>query len=171
MRYSRLGVGTPLYRAHNPRWASQPMSGAGAARSGGRFNRQGIEALYLSLDIQTSAAEYRQDDPLSDPFTLITYVSELPDLVDLRLLDDTWDPLWHDWGTDWRQMFVDGLEPPSWALGDMLRDGDEIGLIFPSLAEPAGLNVVLFNDRLEPEWLAAHDPKGLIPTDQSSWAA
>lgn len=171
MKRAQLDAGKPLFRAHNPRWAFQPLSGTGAARAGGRFNRPGTDALYVSLEVETSAAEYQQDDALSDPFTLITYVSTLPELVDLRLLDTSWDQLWNDWDTDWRQMFVEGLEPPSWMLGDLLLEGDDVGLIFPSLARLGGLNVVLFTDRLKPDWLMAHDPSGLIPRDQSSWPA
>nr|WP_268238075.1 RES domain-containing protein [Caballeronia grimmiae] len=49
-----LPKGTTLYRAHTPRWAARPMSGAGAALKGGRFNREGVEALYLSLEVLTA---------------------------------------------------------------------------------------------------------------------
>ena len=42
-----------------PRYASTPLSGAGAARAGGRFNRPGLEALYVSLEVLTAVAEYR----------------------------------------------------------------------------------------------------------------
>lgn len=55
-----LPPGTTLFRAHTPRWASRPLSGAGAAHRGGRFNREGIEALYLSLDELTALREYQQ---------------------------------------------------------------------------------------------------------------
>lgn len=65
MKRSRLNAGTPLFRAHNPRWSVQPLSGAGAARAGGRFNRPGTPALYTSLEEATSAAEYRQDNDLT----------------------------------------------------------------------------------------------------------
>ncbi len=37
---------TTVYRAHNPRWSFAPLSGADAARYGGRFNPTGMEALY-----------------------------------------------------------------------------------------------------------------------------
>ncbi|AWV06187.1 RES domain-containing protein [Lysobacter maris] len=67
-------------------------------------------------------------------------------------------------------MFVDGTEPPSWALGDIVLDAGELGLIFPSLANPGVLNLVLFTDRLQPEWLEPHDPNGLLPRDQSNWS-
>lgn len=169
MRCSRLNVGTPLYRAHNPRWSFQPLSGAGAARAGGRFNRPGTPVLYLSLDEATSAAEYRQDNALTEPYLLVAYIANLPPLVDLRLLDDAWDPLWYEWACDWRQMFVDGMEPPSWNLGDATLASGEVGLIFPSVAQPGGLNIALFAERLQPECLVPHDPNRLIPHDQSSW--
>lgn len=37
------------FRMHTPKWASAPLSGAGAAEHGGRANRPGVEALYLAL--------------------------------------------------------------------------------------------------------------------------
>lgn len=171
MRCSRLPIAYPLFRAHNPRWAWQPLSGEGAARAGGRFNRPGTPALYLSLDEATSAAEYRQDNDLTEPYLLVAYLADLPDLVDLRLLDDRWDALWHDWHCDWRQMFVDGIEPPSWALADSVRAAGHVGIVYPSVARPPGLNVVLYTDLLNPEWLLPHDPNGVLPRDASSWSA
>jgi len=48
------------YRVHTPKWASMPLSGAGAATQGGRANRPGVEALYLALDVQTAIDEYKQ---------------------------------------------------------------------------------------------------------------
>jgi len=169
MMRSRLDAGTPLFRAHNPRYSSQPLSGAGAASAGGRFNRPGTAALYLSIEEATSAAEYRQDNDLTEPYLLIAYVSSLPHLVDLRLLNEEWDPLWNDWDCDWRSLFVEGTEPPSWNLADAVLEAGDVGLIFPSIAMPDGLNVVLFTDRLQPGWLAPYDPNGLLPRDQSSW--
>lgn len=40
---------TVAYRVHDPKWAYAPTSGAGAGSHGGRANRPGISALYLSL--------------------------------------------------------------------------------------------------------------------------
>ncbi len=53
-----LPPGTTLFRAQSPQWPSRPTSGAGAATRGGRFNREGVEALYLSLDEVTALREY-----------------------------------------------------------------------------------------------------------------
>jgi hypothetical protein len=58
-----LPTGPTLYRAHTPRWADRPLSGTGAALKGGRFNREGIEALYLSLEELTALREYQQTSP------------------------------------------------------------------------------------------------------------
>jgi hypothetical protein len=44
---------TVAYRVHVPRWSFDPVSGAGAARFGGRLNRPGVPALYLSLETAT----------------------------------------------------------------------------------------------------------------------
>ena len=57
-----LPKGTTLYRAHTPRWADRPMSGAGAALKGGRFNREGVEALYLSLEELTALRSWFKRD-------------------------------------------------------------------------------------------------------------
>jgi len=45
------------YRVHDPKWAFLPTSGAGAGVHGGRANRPGLNALYLSLDIETALKE------------------------------------------------------------------------------------------------------------------
>ena len=62
-----------LHRIHNPRWAYLPTSGAGAAKHGGRANRPGVEALYLSSDVDTALAEYQQAAPVLPPGTIASY--------------------------------------------------------------------------------------------------
>ena len=44
----------PLYRALNPVYAREPLSGRGAELYGGRFNAKGTPALYTSLDPATA---------------------------------------------------------------------------------------------------------------------
>lgn len=58
---------------------------------------------------------------------------------------------------------------PSWNLGDAILDAGEVGLIFPSVAQSGGFNIVLFTARLQPERLQPHDLSGLLPHDPSSW--
>ncbi|WP_285446979.1 RES family NAD+ phosphorylase [Xanthomonas sp. fls2-241-TYG-148] len=159
-----------LYRAFTPRWAAEPLSGAGAARSGGRFNRFGQPALYLSLHLDTAAAEYAQAASFLPPFTLVSYRADLPALADVRLLDASWDALWADWTDDWRKALVNKVEPVSWVLGDLLREAAIPGVIFASMAQPGGVNVALFLDMLQPEQVLHVLDDGRLPRDGRSWA-
>lgn len=168
-----LPPNTTLFRAHAPRWASRPTSGAGAAARGGRFNRDGVEALYLSLDELTALREYQQTSPFLPPCTMCSYTATLSNLVDLRELRHgrTWDELWHDWREDWRRLrFELHVEPPTWVLSDMVRAQGLTGILFPSQAHEGGTNVVVYMDRLEEgDSVEVNDPDGRLPRDQSSW--
>lgn len=167
-----LPKGTTLYRAHTPRWADRPMSGAGAALKGGRFNREGIEALYLSLEELTALREYQQTSPFLPPCTICSYAAELRDLVDLRKLNQgNWDELWHDWREDWRYWkFEQHVEPPTWVLSDLVRDLGYTGIVFPSQVHAGGTNVMVFSDRLgDRNAIEVNDPSEQLPKDQSSW--
>jgi RES domain-containing protein len=85
-----------FYRFNTPRWACSPTSGVGASKIGGRFNRPGTDALYLSRRIETAAAEYQQGEPLMPPGTLVTYAVELSSIVDFQegYSRGEWDELW-----------------------------------------------------------------------------
>lgn len=162
-----------LYRAHTPRWASMPTSGAGAARQGGRFNRPGIEALYLSLQATTALQEYQQTSPFLPPCTLCAYEVRLNGLVDVRQLSDRtpWNALWQQWRDDWRHArFEQHREPASWVLSDQVRAAGHRGIVFPSLVVAEGVNVVVYNDRLDADnWVRVLDPTHELPSNQRSW--
>lgn len=164
---------TTLYRAHTPRWATEPTSGAGAARQGGRFNRPGVPALYLSFAAATALHEYQQTSPFLPPCTLCSYEVQLNGLVDLRQLSNgpPWDDLWQDWRDDWRHTLLElHIEPPTWVLSDLVRDAGYRGIIFPSMLAYDGVNVMLYNDRLDADnWVRVLDPTHQLPKDQSSW--
>ena len=168
-----LPPGSTLFRAHTPQWASQPTSGAGAAAKGGRFNREGIEALYLSLDEVTALREYQQTSPFLPPCTMCSYTVALRNLVDLRQLHrgEPWDELWQDWREDWRHLKFDlHIEPPTWVLGDMVLARGHTGILFPSQANDNGTNVVVFLDQIKDDnTVEVNDPHGHLPRDQSSW--
>lgn len=168
-----LPPGTTLFRALAPQWASRPTSGAGAAANGGRFNREGIEALYFSLDEVTALREYQQTSPFLPPCTMCSYTVALRKLVDLRQLrhGEPWDELWHDWQENWRHLKLElHVEPPSWVLADMVLAQGHTGILFPSLAHEGGTNIVVYVDQLEDgNSVAVNDPDGRLPRDQSSW--
>ncbi|KQW67082.1 hypothetical protein ASE17_20280 [Phenylobacterium sp. Root77] len=93
----------PLYRALNPIYAREPMSGRGAALYGGRFNAKGAPALYTSLGAMTALREANQVGALQ-PTTLVSYEADIERVFDARdvralsaegmdhaaLADDTW---------------------------------------------------------------------------------
>jgi RES domain-containing protein len=94
-----------LYRALNPIYAREPMSGRGAELYGGRFNRKGTPALYLSLSVMTALREANQAGSLQ-PTTLVCYDADIERIFDSR--DETAlraegmdpvslaDPTWRD---------------------------------------------------------------------------
>ncbi|WP_426030813.1 RES family NAD+ phosphorylase [Caulobacter sp. DWP3-1-3b2] len=81
MRYSG-----PLYRALNPVYARQPLSGRGAQLYGGRFNTKGTPALYAALDVMTAVREANQVGALQ-PTMLVSYDAEVDEIFDGRDAD------------------------------------------------------------------------------------
>jgi RES domain-containing protein len=73
----------PLYRALNPIYAREPLSGRGAELYGGRFNPKGVPALYSSLSVVTALREANQAGSLQ-PTTLVAYDAEIEDIFDSR---------------------------------------------------------------------------------------
>ena len=136
------------YRYLAPKWAFLPMSGAGAARAGGKFNRPGVEALYLSAEPETALAEYSQGSSLPKPATLAAYEVELDDVVDLSAGydPDRWSASWANWKCDWRWIArVEHKIPSSWRLSDDAISSGARGLLFPSTHHAGGIKLVVFN--------------------------
>ena len=159
------------YRVHDPKWACAPASGAGAARYGGRANRPGVNAVYLSLELETALAEYKQTDALLEPALMVSYQICVASVVDFRNgFSDLWMPLWQDFYCDWRRMhFNEGVEPPSWVIGDQVLAAKAKGILFRS-AISRGTNLVLYNDALtDGDAIVVHDPHQALPKNQDSW--
>ena len=72
-----------LYRALNPIFAREPLSGRGAALYGGRFNPKGTPALYISLSVVTALREANQVGNLQ-PTTLVSCDAEIEAIFDCR---------------------------------------------------------------------------------------
>lgn len=163
-----------FYRVNAPKWAYTPTSGAGAASQGGRLNRPGADALYLSIELDTALAEYQQTSKYLPPGTMVSYDVIAEEVVDFSkgYSAKDWDPLWQDFGCDWRKMVFDlKIEPPTWVLYDMVISAGYQGVIFPSVAKPGGSNIVIYHAALKAgDKLEAIDPNGDLPKNQSSWA-
>lgn len=173
MKIVRIGPDEVFHRYLTPKWAFAPTSSAGAAIDGGRFNRPGVEAIYLSRAPQTALEEYRQGATITPPGTLAAYVVTLSQIADLSAGFDPeiWQKDWAAWDCPWRKIArIDKKTPPSWHLSDTLIEAGFHGLLFPSLRHAGGTNLVVFNANLtESDSIAVNDPEGRLPKDQSSW--
>lgn len=72
-----------LFRALNPIYTRDPLSGYGAELHGGRFNAKGRPALYMSLSIVTALREANQVGDLQ-PTTLVSYEADIESVFDAR---------------------------------------------------------------------------------------
>lgn len=143
-----------LYRALNPIYARQPMSGRGAELYGGRFNRKGTPALYNCLTVMTALREANQIGSLQ-PTTLISYDADIERVFDCRdevaleaegmSASSLADPTWRD------QMKDKGVADTQVFAGNLAAAGYH-GLLVRSFAPGASnedLNLVLW------QWSAA----------------
>lgn len=138
-----------LYRALNPIYAREPLSGRGAELYGGRFNPKGVPALYTSLTIMTALKEANQVGNLQ-PTTLVSYEADIEQVFDCR--DDA---ALHAHGMDaaaladttWRdQMRISGEARTQTFARQLATDGC-CGLLVKSFAPGAkddDLNLVLW---------------------------
>ncbi len=165
-----------VWRAHHPRWAFAPDSGAGAAVHGGRFNRVGVPALYTSLRFETAWLEAQQGFPFkAQPMTLCGYAVDCGDMVDLT------DPevrgrlgiALDDLGCGWAGMVDRGLVPPSWGVADRLAADGHAGILvksFASGATEADLNAIFWHWAPDPpHQVRVIDTDGRLPRDDPSW--
>lgn len=159
-----------VYRAHNPQWAWDPLSGEGARRHGGRFNRRGLPALYTSLSPLTAI---REAQPLGRPMQpLILCACE----VDVEPVFDALDVSRREEYAvsdsdlccpNWERDMLDGSTPLSQALADRLIADGFAGMRVQSFARGAGpedINLVLWRwGPRRPRRIALVDDEGRLP--------
>ena len=138
-----------LYRALNPLWARDPLSGAGAAQHGGRFNPRGMPALYCSLSPITALREANQVGDLQ-PVTLVSYsavIERVFDSRDVSALGERGQTPAALADPGWRDAMLRHGEAPSQAFALALEADGFDGLLVRSFARgtgPADLNLVLW---------------------------
>lgn len=132
-----------LFRALNPLYALEPLSGRGAELHGGRFNPKGLPAIYTSLTVTTTLREANQVGSFQ-PTTLVCYDAEILSVFDTRdtkalisegmdepaLADPTWRDQMKKMGEARTQTFArnliakgfNGLLVRSFARGTTLDD-------------------------------------------------
>jgi RES domain-containing protein len=160
-----------LYRALNPQWSFAPLSGAGAAYAGGRWNAKGTPALYLAFDAITALLEYNQSVQFH-PVTLAEYHvtgARLADLTQTEFLDaqgiaSTIHQL------EWRSFTLAGKEPEQWTLAKRFQSRWYDGVIYRSMRNPIGTAVCLWNwNAIVGPCVEVFDSDRRLPRDQSSW--
>lgn len=158
-----------LYRALNPVYAREPLSGRGAALFGGRFNRKGRAAFYTALRPETALREANQVGTLQ-PTTLVAYHVDVRSIFDGRN-DAALTRYGLDAATlaapDWRDRMLRGLPVPTQDLAERLVVDGFAGLLVPSYAKGAiarDLNIVLWrwNSGAEDEVLIVDDEGRLL---------
>jgi len=160
----------PVYRAHNPEWSWDPLSGLGVKLYGGRFNRRGVSALYTSLDVLVAI---REASPLGSPFHPLTLCQYR---VDCENIFDTRDPkaMKREKVSEeelecpsWNEQMLDGKIPASQQLADRLLACDYAGILVRSFARGAGpndMNLVLWKwTKRRPHKLTLFDPDHRLP--------
>lgn len=164
------------FRAHDPRWSFKPISGDGAAIRGGRFNPQGVPALYLSLEIVTAIKEVSHGLARRiDPLVLCSYDVDCDGIVDLRTDEARRSNAVSidDMACGWMELTTRGRRPPSWAIYDRLSFEGVSGILVPSFAIGADgrdANLVLWKwGRAHPHRVDVFDPSGRLPKNQLSW--
>ncbi len=176
MRLSTFRFQGLAWRAHDPRWSFKPLSGAGAAVHGGRFNPRGTPALYLALDPMTAIREASQGFAHKfEPCVLCTYEIDCEDVVDLASEAGRRNAGADDAGLAcaWFAEAAAGREPASWTLARRLIAAGAAGAVVPSYAASAGpedRNLVLWRWSGEaPHRVMVFDPSGRLPKNQLSW--
>lgn len=166
-----------VYRAHNPKWAYAPTSGAGAARHGGRFNPPRIEALYTSTSYKTAFTEAQQGLPLKmQPLTIVSYVVDHASILDLSLSEarESADVDYATLACAWFRIKEAAGVPPSWSLANRLIKQGVGGIIVPSFADgasPDATNVVFWRwGEGAPCQVRVVDDEDRLPADQRSWS-
>lgn len=165
-----------VYRAHHPRWAFAPDSGAGAAHHGGRFNPKGTPALYTSRQLETAWLEAQQGFPFkAQPMTMVAYEVDCADLVDVSTPAGlaAAGVSAAELACPWETIAAAGAIPPSWQLARRLMAAGAAGLVVPSFAVGASerdVNVVFWRWSSEPpHQLRAIDDHRRLPRDDRSW--
>jgi RES domain-containing protein len=154
-----------------------PLSGAGAALRGGRFNPRGVEALYLGLNLTTAVLEANQGFAFKvQPCVICAYDVDCADIADLtseegRSAHDA-DPT--EMACAWFSDVSDGREPPSWRIAKRLIARGYAGILAPSYAPGASerhRNLVLWRWGSDlPHRVTVYDPSGRLPKNQLSWS-
>ncbi|AVH44025.1 RES family NAD+ phosphorylase [Agrobacterium tumefaciens] len=176
-----------VYRAYQPKWAFSPLSGDGAKKVGGRFNEEGVPALYTSLEMDTAIREFAQGMSPLQPFTMAAIEVDCDHICDLR--DETsrraegvdlrdLASAWADARDQLETAIANGVSPlptvPTWEVVRTMRARGYAGILVPSFVDAPrhkGDNLVFWEWGGFPHKVTVIDDNNALPVDQSSWTA
>ncbi|PIB92823.1 RES family NAD+ phosphorylase [Caulobacter sp. FWC2] len=165
------------FRAHDPNWSWTPLSGAGAALKGRRFNWPGLETLYLSLSFKTAFREVSAGFAHRlTPYVLCSYDVDCENICDLRTETLRTDNAvaQSDLACAWGDALIAGREPASWGVVRRLMANGSAGMLVPSFANGAtddDQNLILWRwGSVLPHKVTVYDPTGKLPRNQLSWS-
>lgn len=140
-----------VYRAHEPHWAWDPLSGEGARQYGGRFNKKGTPALYTSLTILGALDEAAAPVGVQlQPTTICSYqvnvrpIFDATDVTNLERKGISFDDLACP---TWEEETLAGQTPASQALAERLIQEGFAGILVRSFvggASASDHNLVLW---------------------------
>ncbi|MDX1926118.1 MAG: RES family NAD+ phosphorylase [Pirellulaceae bacterium] len=158
--YVAKGFSGTVVRSVGTKYATETsfFTGSGAAKTGGRWNRVGIEAVYASLDVMTATQEAYQNFivyglPLSGIRPRVTAgadvslvkVLDLTDASVRRKLGFSREDLVDE---DWRAIQAAGEESWTQAIGRGCYLAGFEGILVPSARNLKGKNIVVFPKNL-----------------------
>lgn len=133
-------------------------SGFGAVKTGGRWNRIGLETIYSSLDVMTATAEaYQKLLHFRFLNTMITprvtagakvVLAKVLDLNDIAVLSEIGFTNTELIEEDWRALQKTGVESWTQAIGRGCNLAQFEALIVPSARHEGGKNIVIFPQNL-----------------------
>lgn len=84
---------------------------------------------------------------------------------------ERWTPIWAEAYCNWKGMaLLEGVEPPSWVIGDIVRDAGHHGILYRSARHHGSCLVLFPATGADSGFVArAHDPEGELPRNLSSW--
>ena len=146
------------------------MSGEGARRHGGRFNRRGVPALYFSLSPITAIREAQPVGRPMQPLTLCAYEVDAEPVFDaedpMMLREANVDPSDVACAT-WEADMFGGSVPASQVLAERLVAAGYVGMRVRSFAIGAGsedCNLVMWKwGENYPVRVAVIDEEGRLP--------
>lgn len=164
------------FRAHDPAWSFDPLSGEGARERGGRFNAKGTPALYLSLRLETAVGECLQGfAKRMPPLTLCEYDVDCAPIADLAGDDGraAHGAALADLACPWLALMLAGEKVPSQELASGLAAEGFAGTLVPSFfpgAGPDDVNLVLWHwGNALPTRVRVFDPDRRLPKNRDSW--